>query len=337
MYHQLYRGRDEPVLDPGLPIIDAQHHLFVRPGIRYLLDDYLTDAASGHHIVASVYVEARSFYRTDGPELLRPLGEVEFANGAGAMAASGTLGPQRAAAAIVAYADLRHGDRIAAYLDQALNRAPDRLRGIRQGTPHHPTRDLPGTAPPGILTDPGFRAGFRHLAPRRLSFDAAVFHHQLPELAALADAFPTSTIILNHSGTAFAIDENDVDRRTVFRQWRTDLHQLAQRPNVLCKISGLGLPFWGFGFENRTTTIGYQELATAWTPYVETAIDAFGPHRCMMASDYPADSQSAGFVPLWNALKHITRNASSEEKAALFHSTASRTYRLPPGTITPSI
>jgi predicted TIM-barrel fold metal-dependent hydrolase len=101
---------------------------------------------------------------------------------------------------------------------------------------------------------------------------------------------------------------------------------VARRPNVVCKIGGLGLPIWGFGFEERTDPVGYMDLAAAWRPYVETSIEAFGAERCMMESDYPPDSRSCGFVPLWNALKYIVRSASAQEKAALFHETAARVY-----------
>ena len=61
---------------------------------------------------------------------------------------------------------------------------------------------------------------------------------------------------------------------------------------------------------------------------METSIEVFGADRCMMESDYPPDSRSCGFVPLWNALKHIVRAASPAEKAALFHGTAARVYRI---------
>ncbi|UUZ77236.1 amidohydrolase family protein [Polaromonas sp. P1(28)-13] len=104
--------------------------------------------------------------------------------------------------------------------------------------------------------------------------------------------------------------------------------ELGRRDNITCKIGGLGLPFWGFGFEKRADPVGYVELAQAWRPYVEAAIEAFGAERCMMESNYPPDGRSAGFVPLWNAFKHIVRGASVNEKAALFHDTASRVYRL---------
>jgi L-fuconolactonase len=334
MFDQLHRGDDEPILDAGLSIVDAHHHLFVRPTLRYLLDDYLADARAGHRILASVYVETGSFARPHGPEVMRPLGEVEFANGVGAMTASGVLGDERICAAIVGFADLRFGEAVGDFLDQATHLAPNRFRGIRQGTNHHPSqvpyRYLPARQPPRVLLDPEFRAGFRRLAARGLSFDAAVFHHQLPEVADLAGAFPETTIILNHCGLAVGMDMDEQGRAEVFTQWAHAMRELAKRPNVMCKISGLGLPFWGFGFERRTDPVGYRELAGTWEPYIHTAIDAFGPDRCMMASDYPVDSHSAGFVPLWNALKHAVRSASSDEKAALFHDTASRVYRIQP-------
>jgi hypothetical protein len=97
---------------------------------------------------------------------------------------------------------------------------------------------------------------------------------------------------------------------------------------VVCKIGGLGTVYWGFGFDNRPGPTGYLELAKAWGPYVEAAIDAFGVDRCMMESDFPADGRSCGFVPLWNALKHITRGCSVGERNSLFHATAIRTYRI---------
>jgi len=331
-FRQLGSGRGEPILEAGLPIIDAHHHLFNRPALRYMFDDYLADVHSGHSIIASVYVETHAMARVDGPEMLRPLGEIEFANGVGAMASSGLYGACRVCAAIVGYADLRYGDAIGDYLDQALLLAPDRLRGIRQVTIDDSSEaayQFISVRPPrGILQHPNFRKGFRQLAPRKLSFDAAVFHHQLPEIVALADAFPDTAIILNHAGHTMCLGLNNSEREQIFGVWGRHMRELALRPNVVCKIGGLGLPFWGFGLERRPDTIGYLELARLWKPYVETVIEAFGAPRCMMESDYPPDSRSCGFVPLWNALKYIVHSASTAEKAALFHGTAARIYRI---------
>jgi predicted TIM-barrel fold metal-dependent hydrolase len=327
-----FEGRDEPIIEPGIPIVDAHHHLFDRPGQRYMLDEYLEDAGAGHNIVASVYIETLAFARPSGPELMRPIGEIEFAVGAAAMAASQVYGTCDVCAAIVGYADLRVGDAIAPFLDRALELSPDRFRGVRQLAIEHPDaapfRFVTHPPPPGILASPGFRPAFHHLAERDLSFDAAVFHHQLPDVAALADAFPTATIILNHMGLAMAMELDEMHRREVFQQWRALLSELARRPNIVCKIGGLGLPFWGFGFETRPQPASSAELAQAWRPYVLTAIEAFGVSRCMMESNYPPDARSCGFVPLWNALKRIVQDFSAVEKTALFNSVAAKTYKL---------
>lgn len=331
-FRQLHAGRDEAILEPELPIVDAHHHLFDRPALRYMLDDYLADARAGHRIVATVYSETQAFARPDGPDVLRPLGEIEFANGVGAIGASGAYGECRVCAGIVGHADLRLGDAVAEFFDRAMQMAPERFRGIRQisidDPGEAPYRFITHRPPRGVMQHPNFRLGYRHLGQRGLSFDAAVFHHQLSDVIELADAFPDTTIVLNHAGHAMGMDMDEAGRAEVFRQWCTALLDVARRPNVVCKVGGFGMPFWGFRLEERRDPIGFLELAAIWKPYVETAIEAFGAERCMMESNYPPDSRSAGFVPLWNALKYIVRGASPEHKAALFHRTAARVYRI---------
>jgi L-fuconolactonase len=325
-------GRDEPIIDPRLQIIDAHHHLFDRPNLRYLLEDYLADAGAGHDIVASVYIETQAFARASGPPLMRPLGEIEFANGVAAMCDSGVYGPRRVCAAIVGYADMRNGDDVAQFLDRALDIAPNRFRGVRQITIEHPSEEpfrfMTHRPAVGVLSSPGFKPAFQHLATRELSFDAAIFHQQLPQIAQLADEFSHTSIVLNHIGIPCMMGVDAHVRADLFQNWRRLLRDLAQRPNVSCKIGGLGLPFWGFGFDTRADPVGYQELAEAWRPYVETSIDLFGVERCMMESNFPPDARSCGFVPLWNALKHIVRGLSAPEKAAVFRDTAARIYRI---------
>jgi predicted TIM-barrel fold metal-dependent hydrolase len=331
-HKQMLVGRDEPILDPDIRIIDSHHHLFVRPPVRYMLDEYLADAQAGHRIVASVYVETLAFARPGGPEALRSLGEVEFANAIGAITATGGYGDCNVCAGIVAYADMRAGDAVADLLDRALETAPDRFRGVRQVAIDDPSeapyRFITHRPPRGVLKAAGMRPALRQLAKRGLTFDAAMFHHQLPDLIELADAVPDVTIVINHCGHAMSMDMDAQGRADVFRDYRRLILQAAQRPNVVCKVGGLGMPFWGFRFEEREDPIGYQELADAWRPYVETTIEAFGPGRCMMESNFPPDGRSGGFVPTWNALKCIVMNASADDKRALFHDTAARVYRL---------
>jgi L-fuconolactonase len=331
-FPKIKEGRDEPILEPGIPIIDSHHHLFDRPALRYMVEDYLEDAKLGHDIRATVYIETQAFARADGPEVLRPVGEVEFANGVGAIGRSGVYGSCRVAAAIVGFADMRLGERVQETLDRSIAAAPDRFRGVRQIALAHSDpavlRFLTHKPPPDLLRDPAFGEAFLQLGRRGLSFSATVLHPQLPELAALAARHEDTLVVLDHLGLATAMDGDAAARAEAFTDWRGKLKDLAQRPNVVCKIGGLGTMYWGFGFNRREQPATSAELAAAWKPYVETAIDAFGPERCMMESNYPNDGRSCGFVPLWNALKRIVAGASAAEKKTLFHDTAARIYRI---------
>lgn len=325
-------GRDEQILEPELPIIDSHHHIWDRAGARYMMDDWLADINAGHRIIGSVYCEASEFQRKDGPEWLRPLGEVEYANGLGAVGASGHYGDCRFCAGIVGKADMLLGSRVAALLDRCLAVAPDRFRGIRQislaypdDRPFHTLTHIP---PSNVLESDQFPRALAELEKRGLSYDAAIFDPSIPQLARIADRFPNLPIVLNHLGLVVGIEMDEAERRDVFRRWSAALKDLSRRPNVSCKIGGMGMKVWGFGFEERSTPVSYLDLAGVWAPCVETAIDAFGPERCMLESNYPPDAASAGYVPIWNAFKHILRNYSPDEKAALFSGTANRVYRL---------
>jgi predicted TIM-barrel fold metal-dependent hydrolase len=325
-------GADEPILDPGLPIIDTLHHLFDRGPLRFMLEDYLACARMGHNIVATVYVETQAMIRPDGPAAIRPLGEVEFATGVAAMAASGVYGPCRVAAGIIGYADMTLGAAIAPLLDRAMAMAPERFRGVRQIALAHPDpnvlRFLTNKPPADLLSHPQFHEALRVLAQRDLSFEATVLHHQLPELAALAAEHPQTRFVLSHMGLATAPGVGPDARAEVFGAWRANLQALARQPNVVCKIGGLGTSYWGFGFNIRPEPATSEELAAAWGPYIETAIEAFGPERCMFESNFPPDRVSGSYRTVWNALKLTAAGCSATEKEALFSATARRVYSI---------
>src|ERR1700755_2470630 len=69
---------EEPVLEPELPIIDTHHHLWDRPGNRYLVPDLIQDLTTGHNVFATVSSECDAMYRIAGPEEMKPVGETEF-------------------------------------------------------------------------------------------------------------------------------------------------------------------------------------------------------------------------------------------------------------------
>src|SRR3954465_8516641 len=127
--------RTEPILEPDLPIVDPHHHLWERPGWRYMLDDLLADTNSGHTIVATVFVQCRAMHRAGGPEAFRPVGETEFVNGVAAMRGTGGYGPAEICAGVVGHADLRRGAAVREVLEAHIRAGGGRFRGIRHSSP----------------------------------------------------------------------------------------------------------------------------------------------------------------------------------------------------------
>ena len=323
--------RKEPVLEPGLPIVDPHHHLWIRPGSRYLVDDLLADTNSGHNIVATVYVQAHSMYRDFGPVELRPVGETEFVNGVAAMFASGVLGRTRACSGIVGQADLTLGGRVEPVLVAHLRAGGDRFRGIRHITSWDADASINNPdypSPPRLMGDRTFREGFALLGRFGLTFDAQLYHPQIDELANLAAAFPDVNIVLNHIGVPIGINAYRGKRDEVFSRWAGSIKALATRPNVYVKIGGLGMRYNGLGFNEQTEPPSSEMVAAKCRPYVETCIEAFGASRSMFESNFPVDKVSYSYQVFWNAAKLMAKGASSTEKADLFAGTAKRFYRL---------
>jgi L-fuconolactonase len=324
--------RREEIIDPELPIVDPHHHLVDRPETgRYLLPDLLADTGAGHNITATVYLEWLSMYRAGGPAEMAPVGEVEFANGVAAMAASGNYGKTQVCAGIVAYADLALGGAVEPVLEAQIAAGGGRYRGIRYISATHPEQGQWGSPvlrPEGMLRQPEVREGFARLAPLGLSFDAWMYHTQLAELIDLARAFPATSIVLDHVGGAIGLGPYAGRRDEVFAEWSGKIRELAECPNVHIKLGGLGMRMFGFDVHTGDMPPNSEQLASCWRPYIETCIAAFGVDRAMFESNFPVDKGSCGYVPLWNAFKRITAGCSASEKAALFSGTATRFYRL---------
>src|SRR5579871_6016351 len=322
---------EEDVLDPTRPIIDPHHHLWDRGGRRYLLDDITSDIASGHNIIATVYVEARSMYRAKGPEAFRPVGEVEFANGAAAMSASGGYGPAAVCAGIVGHVNLLAGENARPVLEAEISAGQGRFRGIRHSVAWDSDPNVAhmyATRPRGLLLDPTFRKGFACLAPLGLSFDAWLFHPQIGELADLARAFPDTKIVLDHCGGPVGLGRFAGRREETFAVWKASILDIAKCPNVVVKLGGLGMRLLGYDFHERPRPPSSEELAAAWRPYIETCIEAFGPRRAMFESNFPPDKGQCSYLVIFNAFKRIAARYSEDEKTALFSRTAADVYRI---------
>ena len=326
---------EEAPLEPERPIIDPHLHLweiFAAPGGYSLPQRFFVPeaaamiAASGHRITHTVFLECGAMHRVDGLPELRPVGETEFVAGQAAMSASGRYGPARIAHRIVGTADLLLGERVAPVLAAHVAAGGGRFCGIRMsaawraaGMFGHPCNP----ALRGLLARPEFLAGAKVLARMGLSLDVWLFHPQLGELIALADAVPDLAIVLDHIGTPDSAGQG----QAAVAQWSALIAELARRPNVVIKLGGLGMDMDGaIGATSRG--LSPEALAGRWRPLVETCIAAFTPARAMFESNFPPDNASASYGATWNAFLRIAAHYSASEKDDLFRRTAARTYHI---------
>ncbi|MBI0328477.1 amidohydrolase family protein [Burkholderia plantarii] len=325
-------SREEAILEPDLPIIDAHHHLWDRQSGRYLAHEFRDDLVSGHRIVSTVYVQCRSMLRSTGPDALKPVGEVEFATGVAAMFASGAYGATQACDAIVGGADLELASEAAPVLEAMLEVSGGRLRGIRNPLAWHEDPAVvssPATPPRDRMANPAFVRGVQTLERYALTLDAWVYHTQLDALYELAKAAPAVTIVIDHFGGPLGVGPHAGRHDEARRAWAQALRKLASLPNTRMKLGGAGMPVFGFDFAARECAPSSETLAAAWRPYFDTCIELFGVERCMFESNFPVDKGMFSYHVVWNAFKRLAQAMSAAEKAALFSRTAASTYRLP--------
>jgi L-fuconolactonase len=204
-------------------------------------------------------------------------------------------------AGIVAFADLAESDA----LDDLA--AMGRVVGVR-----HLLQD----APPSTWDVAGWTAGLHELAGRGLTFDACVRHAQLPVLAALLERVPDARVVLDHLGKPPLEAGLDSDAG---RAWREAVGRIAALPNTYVKLSGLAA-------ETRDAA-AYDRNADA---FVDAAVEAFGPPRSMIGSDWPVSARTGVGTTLaaWAARVQRATGASGAEWAQLREGTAAEFYRV---------
>jgi len=348
-YDCLGQAPEEP-LEPELEIVDTHHHLWDMRQLSgynlfgifkqqyYMTDEMVDDfVGCGHNVTQSVYVTAHSFNAADGDEVMKPLGEVMAVQGIAAQFASGTYGACRACTGIVGNADLgKYGAEVEPLLAACTASSPN-YRGIRCSGAHDPNVEgAPTVKEPHAYSQPKFREGFALLQKYNLTFDAWLFSSQLPDVYELAQAYPGTTIVLNHLGQPVAGLGNfekaptyDGKQAEILARWREEMTKIARDcPNVYVKVGGNGSPWTGIGYERRDKPPSSEEVADAYKETFLWTIEAFGAARCMVESNFPVDKVGMSYTVLWNAFKRITKDLPAEDRTLLFSGTAKKAYQL---------
>ena len=323
----------EETLERDIPICDPHHHFWVhRPEPvdyqRYLLPELAGDVNSGHNVRSTVFIEVRCEYRADGPDEMKPVGEVEYVQTIADASAAGGHGPTQAAAAIIGHADLKLGEGVRPVLEAMQAASPNRFRGVRHSVGWDESPELANREIKGALGTDGYRAGAKVLADMGLILENSLYFHQAGELVDFANSMPDLTIVLNHIGGLVRVGPYANRDDEVLPAWRKGIEEMAKCPNIVLKLGGVGQTRFAYAWDELEKPIGSEELAAQLGPLMNHCIQQFGPERCMFESNYPVDKISYSYNVLWNAFKRLSKAYSATERAAMFHDTAARVYKI---------
>jgi predicted TIM-barrel fold metal-dependent hydrolase len=179
------------------------------------------------------------------------------------------------------------------------------IKGVRQV--------LHGGTPAGYCLQKQFVESVKLLGEMNKSYDLCMRPNELMDGVKLIDQCPKTRFVLDHCGNGPIApkDKND------FAMWLQGLQEMAKRPNVVCKISGI-----------------VASAPEAWKtsdlePVVQASIEAFGEDRIMFAGDWPVCLLRSSYERWVNALKELVKNRSNTFQKKLFHDNALKFYGLP--------
>lgn len=317
----------EEIILPDLTIIDAHIHLWDRTGFDYFAPEFLADVADGHRIESSIYVECNMGYDPALPDDYKPVSEARYVMDQIALAGQTR---HRLATGVLGAANLLLGREVKPVLEAQDEACQGRFRGVRyrvafDDDPEAGYHEV-GYLNEDVLDRPELLEAATLLGEMDLVLDLWAFHTQLENVKTFARKVPNTRIVLDHIGGPLGVGRYAPLRQQVFADWSRGIHSLAEAENVSVKLSGMGISRLGWDFGGRASS---DDLVTAWSPYVRTCLDAFGPGRVIFGSNFPVDRQAASYRTLLNGFKKMLLDLSPDELDLIFAKNARQIYRLP--------
>lgn len=276
-----------------MPGIDAHHHLWRYSSAEY---DWISD---------SMQALRRDFLPAD----LRAEMKAAGVEGSVAVQARQTMeetrwllelaGQNPWMAGVVGWAPIADGQ-FPRVLEELCDNT--RLKGLR-----HVLQDEPDDR---HALGADFERGLKALASTGLVYDILIYARHLPVAVELVDRHPNQMFVLDHLAKPKIAAHQ-------LSPWRENIRELARRPNVACKLSGM------------VTEADWQH----WTvsdlePYLETALECFGAQRLLAGSDWPVCTLASGYGRWWQTLRGWASPLTADEQAGIFGGNAARVYRL---------
>ena len=189
---------------------------------------------------------------------------------------------------------------------RALAERDPRIVGVRTLIHDRPDPDW-------IVSD-AVRPGLDALADAGLPYDVVTADPAaLGHLPTLGERHPTLRLVIDHLGKP-PVGGSDGDRRA----WRALLAAAAENPLTHAKLSGLA----------PATTDPAASLTDAVRPFIDDALELFGPQRLMIGSDWPISSLTADVAAVWTAIDACLSGLGDRDRAAVRGGTATTFYRL---------
>lgn len=273
--------------------IDAHHHLW-----RY-------EPAAYPWIEPGMSVLQRDFLPGDLAETVRPAG----IDATIAIQARQTVEETRWLLSLARAEPLIRGvvgwlpladEAIEAVLDDLV--ADRRLRGLRHV--------IQAESDPDFLHHPNFNRGVAAAGRRGLTYDLLIYARQLPAALAFVDRHPNVSVVIDHLAKPVVSGEPP-------EEWRRDLQEIARRPHVWCKFSGL-----------VTEAPAFLCPPESVQRYFNAALEIFGPRRLMFGSDWPVCLLGVSYINWVARVEHCTAALSPDEQARFWGGTAAEAYQL---------
>jgi len=287
-HHHIWLQRDLPwLMGPMQPRIFGPYESIRRD---YLIDEYRDDLA-GTGVGKSVYVQANwapQHFESEVAWVQKTADQSGWPHG------------------IVGYADFLQPD-VRPHLDRLANYPL--MRGVRMQLHWHENELYRFAAQPDLATDPVLQRNVSYLADYDWAFDLQVFSGQMTGAAKLAKACPNVTFILQHAGMPEDLSA------TGLAEWKANLAQLAEAPNVVSKLSGFG-------------TFIHRNDASHIKRIINGTVAIFGAERCLFGSNFPIEKLWTTYSELIAAFQSAAADLPATSRQAIFRDTAARVYRI---------
>jgi L-fuconolactonase len=202
-------------------------------------------------------------------------------------------------AGVVGWVDLLSGD-VSAQLDELC--AHPKFKGVRHLVESEPDDDW--------LVQSSVLSGLKKLASRKISYDLLVHSRHLKYIPPVAETCPDLPLVIDHLAKP-PIARNEI------KEWSQALEPLARYPNVHCKLSGL-----------VTEAVWHSWQLNDLRPYVDSALEFFGPERMMFGSDYPVCLLAAPYNRVLDSFQELLKDLSEADRERIFSTNATNFYRL---------